>query len=91
MEVRNTGGSWADEDAGWTEGDKWAYYFDVVKDVDALVKRGGKAAFIKSLDKHFNGGWFDCSNDWAFTGHNDLTNEVRPVSRQWDANLFSFI
>lgn len=59
MEARNANGSWAGEDAGWTEGDKWAYSFDVVQDVDALVKkRGGEAAFIRSLDDHFDGGCF---------------------------------
>jgi len=57
MEARNANGTWAGEDAGWTEGDKWAYSFDVVQDVNALVKRrGGKAAFIKSLEDHFNEG-----------------------------------
>jgi len=64
MEARNANGTWAGEDAGWTEGDKWAYSFDVVQDVNALVKRrGGKAAFVKSLEDHFN------------EGHNDHTNE----------------
>lgn len=63
MEARNADGSWAGEDAGWTEGDKWAYSFDVVQDVDALVKaRGGEVAFVQSLDDHFNGGMF-CAYD----------------------------
>ncbi|KAI0315644.1 glycosyl hydrolase family 92-domain-containing protein [Amylostereum chailletii] len=64
MEARNADGSWAGEDAGWTEGDKWAYSFDVVHAVEELIEaRGGPAAFVKSLDEHFNG------------GHNDQTNE----------------
>lgn len=57
MEARNANGSWAGPDAGWTEGDKWAYSFDVVQDVDRLIQvRGGKTAFVKSLDAHFDGG-----------------------------------
>ncbi|KZP18378.1 glycoside hydrolase family 92 protein [Athelia psychrophila] len=64
MEARNANGTWAGDDAGWTEGDKWAYSFDVVQDVDRLIQaRGGKAAFVKTLDQHFYG------------GHNDHTNE----------------
>lgn len=30
MESRNSDGSWAGEDAGWTEGDHWAYSLDVM-------------------------------------------------------------
>jgi hypothetical protein len=53
------------EGDGWTEGDKWAYSFDVVHDIPTLIKhRGGDEAFVKSLDDHFNG------------GHNEHTNEV---------------
>ncbi|GLB33162.1 putative glycosyl hydrolase family 92 [Lyophyllum shimeji] len=64
MEARNANGSWAGEKRGWTEGDKWAYSFDVVHDIPGLIKaRGGNASFVKSLDDHFNG------------GHNDHTNE----------------
>ncbi|TCD66218.1 hypothetical protein EIP91_001665, partial [Steccherinum ochraceum] len=64
MEARNANGSWAGQDAGWTEGDMWAYTFDVVHDFEELVKkRGGNASFVKFLDEHFDG------------GHNDHTNE----------------
>lgn len=57
MEARNASGAWAGEDEGWTEGDKWAYSFDVVHAVDELIEaRGGKAQFIRSLDAHFDGG-----------------------------------
>jgi putative alpha-1,2-mannosidase len=66
FEARNDDGSWAGEDRGWTEGDKWAYSFDVVHDIPQLIeKRGGKVKFVNSLEEHFNG------------GHNDHTNEVR--------------
>ena len=62
MEARNANGSWAGENAGWTEGDKWAYSFDVVQDMDALIKhRGGEKSFVKSLDEHFDGG------QWIFS------------------------
>ncbi|CDO69451.1 Glycoside Hydrolase Family 92 protein [Trametes cinnabarina] len=64
MEARNANGSWAGQDAGWTEGDMWAYTFDVVHDVPALIaRRGGNKSFVEFLDEHFNG------------GHNDHTNE----------------
>jgi putative alpha-1,2-mannosidase len=57
MEARNANGSWAGPDEGWTEGDKWAYSFDVVQNMDGLINvRGGKTSFIQSLDAHFNGG-----------------------------------
>ncbi|EMD41146.1 glycoside hydrolase family 92 protein, partial [Gelatoporia subvermispora B] len=64
MEARNVSGAWAGPDAGWTEGDKWAYTFDVVHDVNGLIeRRGGNASFVQFLDEHFDG------------GHNDQTNE----------------
>ncbi|OSD01869.1 glycoside hydrolase family 92 protein [Trametes coccinea BRFM310] len=64
MEARNANGSWAGQDAGWTEGDMWAYTFDVVHDVPALIeRRGGNKSFVEFLDEHFDG------------GHNDHTNE----------------
>lgn len=64
MEARNENGNWAGADRGWTEGDKWAYSFDVVHDIPGLIeKRGGNASFVQTLDDHFDG------------GHNDHTNE----------------
>ena len=57
MEARNADGSWAGQDAGWTEGDMWAYTFDVVHDVNALIeRRGGNKSFVEFLDQHFDGG-----------------------------------
>lgn len=57
MEARNASGAWAGPDAGWTEGDKWAYTFDVVHDVGALItRRGGNKSFVEFLDMHFDGG-----------------------------------
>ena len=57
MEARNASGAWAGQDEGWTEGDMWAYTFDVVHDVPALIqRRGGNASFVKFLDQHFDGG-----------------------------------
>lgn len=57
MEARNANGSWAGQDEGWTEGDMWAYTFDVVQDVDGLIeRRGGKKQFVEFLDSHFDGG-----------------------------------
>ncbi|KAH9843627.1 glycoside hydrolase family 92 protein [Rhodofomes roseus] len=64
MEARDANGSWAGQDQGWTEGDMWAYTFDVIQDVPRLVEhRGGNTSFVAFLDEHFDG------------GHNDHTNE----------------
>ncbi|KZT13304.1 glycoside hydrolase family 92 protein [Laetiporus sulphureus 93-53] len=64
MEARDANDSWAGQDQGWTEGDMWAYTFDVIQDIPGLVeRRGGNASFVAFLDEHFDG------------GHNDHTNE----------------
>lgn len=69
MEARNASGAWAGQDAGWTEGDMWAYTFDVVHAIPELIeRRGGKKAFVQFLDEHFSG------------GHNQHTNEVSDAS-----------
>lgn len=66
MEARNASGAWAGPDQGWTEGDMWAYTFDVMQDVPGLIAlKGGNKSFVEFLDEHFDG------------GHNDHTNEVR--------------
>ncbi|KAJ8518529.1 hypothetical protein ONZ45_g4439 [Pleurotus djamor] len=78
METRNADGSLAGPDAGWTEGDKWIYTFDVVQNVPGLARRkGGNASLVKFLDEHFDG------------GHNQHTNEVGPVSSSPIACLFN--
>lgn len=41
-------GSWAGDDAGWTEGDKWAYTFDVMHDIPGLYVRNINS-FVPSL------------------------------------------
>lgn len=57
MEARNANGSWAGQDEGWTEGDMWAYTFDVIQDIPGLIAhRGGNASFVQFLDEHFDGG-----------------------------------
>ncbi|KAH7929290.1 hypothetical protein BV22DRAFT_1125899 [Leucogyrophana mollusca] len=64
MEARKANGAWAGPTRGFTEGDKWAYTFDVVHDVPGLIEhKGGNASFVAFLDQHFDG------------GHNDHTNE----------------
>ncbi|KZV62243.1 glycoside hydrolase family 92 protein [Peniophora sp. CONT] len=64
MEARNDDGTWAGEDAGWTEGDKWAYSFGVVHAVEDLVEaRGGKSGFVRALEEHFEGGHNDHANE----------------------------
>lgn len=57
MEARNASGGWAGFDKGWTEGDEWAYTFDVVHDISGLINlKGGNKSFIEFLDKHFDEG-----------------------------------
>ena len=57
MEARFENGSWAGQDAGWTEGDMWAYTFDVMQDIPGLIKlKGGNTKFVAFLDEHFDGG-----------------------------------
>ncbi|OWZ72964.1 hypothetical protein AYX14_01548 [Cryptococcus neoformans] len=64
MESRNSDGSWAGEDEGWTEGDHWAYSLDVMHDVPGLIElMGGNESFIDFMNRHFD------------EGHNLHTNE----------------
>ncbi|KAL1739502.1 glycoside hydrolase family 92 protein [Schizophyllum fasciatum] len=66
MEAKNADGSWAGEDNGWTEGDKWVYSFDVAHNIPGLIeKRGGKAAFVQSLDEFWQSGHADFGNEPA--------------------------
>ncbi|KAJ6544363.1 glycosyl hydrolase family 92-domain-containing protein [Mycena capillaripes] len=91
MEARNADGSWAGPEAGWTEGDKWAYSFDVVHDVPTLARhRGGNVSFVRSLDEHFDGGHNDHSNEpshhipylYALAGAASKTQErVREIAK----------
>ncbi|KAI1268842.1 glycoside hydrolase family 92 protein [Xylariaceae sp. FL1019] len=65
MQARNGNGSWANETWGWTEGDQWAYTFDVMHDVEGLANlfQDGHQGMKTKLDEHFDG------------GHNMHTNE----------------
>ncbi|KAJ7227934.1 glycoside hydrolase family 92 protein [Mycena rebaudengoi] len=91
MEARNADGEWAGEDAGWTEGDKWAYTFDVVHDIPGLaLRRGGNASFVTTLDAHFDGGHNEHSNEpshhipylYALAGAASRTQErVREIAK----------
>jgi putative alpha-1,2-mannosidase len=57
MEAKNASGVWAGPNNGWTEGDKWAYTFDVVHDIPGLIQlKGGNRSFVDFLDEHFTGG-----------------------------------
>lgn len=56
MQARNADGSWADPDAGWTEGDKWVYTYSVLHDVPGLMAlMGGADKYNSTLDEHFRG------------------------------------
>jgi len=57
MQAKNFDGSWAKENEGWTEGDKWVYTFAVMHDEAGLLRlMGGEAKYNALLDAHFAGG-----------------------------------
>ena len=64
MEAKNDNGTWAGSDQGWTEGDDWIYTFDVMHDPKGLADLlGGKEEMKAKLDKYFNDGHNDQSNE----------------------------
>jgi predicted alpha-1,2-mannosidase len=57
MQARNADGSWADPEAGWTEGDQWVYLFAPLHDIAGVMALvGGEERFNAQLDAHFTGG-----------------------------------
>ncbi|MEP7044177.1 MAG: GH92 family glycosyl hydrolase [Dokdonella sp.] len=57
MQAKNSDGSWASPDDGWTEGDQWVYLFAALHDIaGAMNLIGGPQAAQAKLDEHFNGG-----------------------------------
>ncbi len=57
MQGKNADGSWADADAGWTEGDKWVYTYSVLHDIPGLMAlMGGPEKYNATLDVHFRDG-----------------------------------
>lgn len=87
MEARFANGSWAGSAQGWTEGDAWAYTFDVMHDVSGEsshhVTREEKSAshcrlIILSGLIQLKGGrepFLAFLDDHFDNGHNDHTNE----------------
>jgi len=56
MQGKNSDGSWAKPDEGWTEGNTWVYTWAVMHDLPGLVKlMGGPARYNAELDEHFAG------------------------------------
>jgi predicted alpha-1,2-mannosidase len=56
MQARNSDGSWASPDAGWTEGNHWVYTFAVMQDLPGLLQlMGGNDKYNALLDQHFAG------------------------------------
>ncbi len=57
MQARNSDGSWARPEDGWTEGDQWVYTYSVLHDIAGLMAlMGGPEKFNARLDEHFAGG-----------------------------------
>ncbi|KAI0798836.1 glycoside hydrolase family 92 protein [Xylaria sp. FL0064] len=93
MQARNANGSFANETWGWTEGDKWAYTFDVPHDIDGLASlfQGGRDGMKLKLDEHFHGGHNMHSNEpshhipylYSLIGHsNSAADQIRSIA--WD-------
>lgn len=56
MQARNSDGSWASPNDGWTEGDQWVYLFAALHDIPGVVQLlGGPQAATAKLDEHFGG------------------------------------
>lgn len=97
MQSRNANGSFANDEWGWTEGDKWVYTFDVMHDVLGLAGlfRHGKAGMKRKLDEHFAGGHNMHSNEpshhvpylYATLGYPaDTADKVREIAwREYNA------
>ncbi|KAI1300955.1 glycoside hydrolase family 92 protein [Xylaria venustula] len=93
MQARNANGSFANETWGWTEGDKWAYTFDVPHDVTGLASlfNGGRDGMKSKLDEHFDGGHNMHSNEpshhipylYSLIGYpNSAADRIRSIA--WD-------
>ncbi|KAI3332559.1 glycoside hydrolase family 92 protein [Ustulina deusta] len=91
MQARNANGSFANETWGWTEGDKWAYTFDVTHDVEGLANlfQGGQDGMKMKLDEHFDGGHNMHSNEpshhipylYSLIGHpNSAVDQIRRIA-----------
>jgi predicted alpha-1,2-mannosidase len=64
MQARNSDGSWAKPDDGWTEGNTWVYTWAVMHDIPGLMQlMGGKEKYNARLDEHFSGGHNVHSNE----------------------------
>ncbi len=56
MRAKNSDGSWANERAGWTEGNAWVYTWDVLHDIPGLISLiGGDENYNAKLDAYFAG------------------------------------
>jgi predicted alpha-1,2-mannosidase len=57
MQAKNSDGTWAGLNSGWTEGNKWVYTWAVMHDIPGLLQlMGGKDVYNSRLDEHFSGG-----------------------------------
>jgi predicted alpha-1,2-mannosidase len=64
MQAKNSDGSWAKPDEGWTEGNTWVYTWAVMHDIPGLIKlMGGREKYNTRLDEHFHGGHNVHSNE----------------------------
>jgi predicted alpha-1,2-mannosidase len=96
MQARNSDGSWAHPDDGWTEGDQWVYTYSVLHDIAGLMAlMGGADKFNARLDEHFAGGHNRHDNEpshhygylYDFSGQPWKTQlRVREIARDYYRN-----
>ncbi|SDD05267.1 GH92 family glycosyl hydrolase [Niabella drilacis] len=64
FQARNSNGSWAAPDEGFTEGGKWTYRFCVMQDIPGLIRLlGGERQFVAELDRNFEDGHYHHDNE----------------------------
>ena len=96
MQAKNSDGSWADPEAGWTEGDKWVYTYSVLHDIPGLMAlMGGAEKYNATLDVHFRDGHNHHDNEpshhygylYDFSGQPWKTQErVRQIANDYYSN-----
>ncbi|MDP2313686.1 MAG: GH92 family glycosyl hydrolase [Pseudomonadota bacterium] len=99
---RNVDGSWvepfdADEystSSGFCEATSWIYSFHVLHDVPGMVEAmGGHDAFIERLDRFFDEGHFDVSNEpsfhipWLYAAAGDPSGTQRRVRETLESSF----
>jgi predicted alpha-1,2-mannosidase len=96
MQAKNSDGSWARPEDGWTEGDQWVYTYSVLHDIPGLMAlMGGADKYNALLDQHFADGHNKHDNEpshhygylYDFSGQPWKTQaRVRQIARDYYSN-----